>query len=64
MKVALERMCLLKRKMGYQIDKLLALSTLGGGAGGGGDMAIFASVGREEADEGKVCNLAGCPWGA
>ncbi|KAL3763146.1 hypothetical protein ACHAW5_004649 [Stephanodiscus triporus] len=42
MKVALERMRPLEKKMRYQIDKLLALSTLGGGAG------TFAAMGREE----------------
>ncbi|KAL3821998.1 hypothetical protein ACHAXA_002984 [Cyclostephanos tholiformis] len=48
MKVALERMRPLEKKMRYQIDKLLALSTLGGGTGGGAGM--FASVGRELED--------------
>ena len=56
MKVVLERMRPLEKKMRYQIDKLLALSTLGGGTGG--EAGMFASVGREvadaEKDEGKV----------
>ncbi len=60
----LRRMRPLERKMSYQIYKLLALSTKGGGASGGGSMGMFASEGRENADEGKVCNSAGCPWGA
>ena len=40
MKAALEKMRPLEKRMRYQIDKLLALSTLGAG--------MFAAVGREE----------------
>ncbi|KAL7435865.1 hypothetical protein ACHAXH_004958 [Discostella pseudostelligera] len=53
MKIALEKMRPLEKKMRYQIDKLLALSTvisedgIGGGGGGGGSAGMFASVGRE-----------------
>jgi hypothetical protein len=43
MKVVLERMRPLEKKMRYQIDKLLALSTLGGGTGM--EAGTFASVG-------------------
>lgn len=50
MKVALERMRPLERKMRYQIDKLLALSTLGA-MGGAGSAGTFASVGREIEEE-------------
>jgi len=50
MKVALERMRPLERKMRYQIDKLLALSTLGA-MGGAVNAGTFASVGREVEEE-------------
>lgn len=56
MKIALEKMRPLEKKMRYQIDKLLALSTVltensTGGGGGGGSAGMFASVGREVDDE-------------
>ncbi len=58
MKIALEKMRPLEKKMRYQIDKLLALSTVlsenstgGGGVSGGGSAGMFASVGREVDDE-------------
>ena len=53
MKVALERMRPLERKMRYQIDKLLALSTLGA-MGGAGSAGTFASVGREVEEKEKA----------
>jgi len=53
MKVALERMRPLERKMRYQIDKLLALSTLGA-MEGAGSAGTFASVGREIEEEEKA----------
>lgn len=43
MKAALEKMRPLEKKMRYQIDKLLALSTLGAGT--------FAAVGQEEEEK-------------
>jgi hypothetical protein len=43
MKAALEKMRPLEKRMRYQIDKLLALSTLGAGT--------FAAVGREEEEK-------------
>jgi U3 small nucleolar ribonucleoprotein protein LCP5 len=43
MKVALEKMRPLEKRMRYQIDKLLALSTLGAGT--------FAAVGQEEEEK-------------
>ncbi len=45
MKAALEKMRPLEKRMRYQIDKLLALSTLGAGT--------FAATGREEEEEEK-----------
>lgn len=62
MKIALEKMRPLEKKMRYQIDKLLALSTVlsddgiggVGGGGGGGSAGMFASVGREVDDEDGV----------
>eukprot|EP00569_Conticribra_weissflogii_P002407 CAMPEP_0171340816 /NCGR_PEP_ID=MMETSP0878-20121228/8810_1 /TAXON_ID=67004 /ORGANISM="Thalassiosira weissflogii, Strain CCMP1336" /LENGTH=431 /DNA_ID=CAMNT_0011842937 /DNA_START=151 /DNA_END=1442 /DNA_ORIENTATION=+ len=45
MKAALEKMRPLEKRMRYQIDKLLALSTLGAGT--------FAATGREEEEEQK-----------
>ena len=61
MKIVLEKLRPLEKKMRYQIDKLLALSTVisddgiggVGGGGGGGSAGMFASVGREvdEVDE-------------
>lgn len=61
MKVALEKMRPLEKKMRYQIDKLLALTTVlsdqdgsGGIGGGGGSAGMFASVGREVDEEDDV----------
>ncbi len=58
MKVALERIHLLKRKMSYHIDKLLALSTLRGGAGRGGGALVCSPLWARRSGQGEGLQLS------